>query len=98
MVKVRLLHPNNNITVVLVKVQSGFFSGSSNNDNPDDPVNGGFPHFPQPESVEKTQDRVTSMDDQICQMSELTDSESESETGEQCADTNNKRGDFIGKP
>ena len=77
--------------------RSGFFSGRSSNDGsgpgkPDDfgsdSDGDGLPQFPQTESVEKTEERVERIDDHLRQMSEVSDSGTESESEDECIDTN----------
>lgn len=73
--------------------RSGFFSGRSSNDDsgpgkPDDfgsdSDRDGLPQFPQTESVEKTEERVERIDDHLRQMSEVNDSDTESESENEC--------------
>ena len=73
--------------------RSGFFSGRSSNDGsgpgkPDDfgsdSDRDGLPQFPQTESVEKTEERVKRIDDHLRQMSEVSDSGTESESEDEC--------------
>jgi len=77
--------------------RSGFFSGRSSNDGsgpgkPDDfgsdSAGDGLPQFPQTESVEKTEERIEKIDDHLRQMSEVSDSGTESESEDECIDTN----------
>lgn len=73
--------------------RSGFFSGRLSNDGsgpgkPDDfgsdSDRDGLPQFPQTESVEKTEERVERIDDHLRQMSEESDSGTESESEDEC--------------
>ena len=70
--------------------RSGFFSGRSNNDGPGpekpDDSEDGLPQFPQTESVEKTEKRVEKIDEHIRQMSEVSDSGTESESEDDFAE------------
>ena len=73
--------------------RTGIFSGKSSNDGsgpgkPDDSdsSSNGLPEFPQTESVEKTEKRVERIDDYLGQMSELTDSSTESESEDDFAE------------
>lgn len=75
--------------------RSGFFSGRSSNDGsgpgkPDDfgsdSDRDGLPQFPQTESVEKTEERVERIDDHLRQMSEVSDSGTESESEDDFAE------------
>lgn len=67
--------------------RSGFLSGSSSNSGsrpgkPDDFDSDGddWPQFPQNEPVEKTEQRLEKIDEHICKMSELSDSETEGDS------------------
>jgi len=71
--------------------RSGFFSGRSSNDGsgpgkPDDfdsdSGGDGLPKFPQTESVEKTQEHLSTIYEQINKLEEVTDSDSEIEEDE----------------
>jgi hypothetical protein len=55
------------------------------NDDGSDGDDGGISNYPKPESVEKTQERVHRMDEQLYRMNEVTDSDSDLESEEdQC--------------
>jgi len=72
--------------------RSGFFSGRSSNDgsgpgkpNDDgsDGDDGGIPKYPKTESIEETESHLSTIDEQINELEEVTDSDSETEE-DQC--------------
>ena len=75
--------------------RSGFFSGRSSNDGSvpgksddfgSDSDRDCLPQFPQTESVEKTEEQVERIDNQLRQMSEVSDSGTESESEDDFAE------------
>jgi len=79
----------------------GIFGRKSNNDGsgpgkPNDDGSGGnddsVPKYPQPESVEGTQERVERINEHLCRMNEVSDSDTESEEDQCPIDQQNKAG------